>query len=107
MAHEKIPLSWSAFQRRRGRLSLLPLTSESSLHWAPEWSNLPAHVGERSAMPFQCARGVYTRNEEPTLDELLAEPIVRLVMARDGVQEIEVRRLARAAMRHRLVCDFD
>ena len=38
----------------------------------------------------------YTTSEaellgEPTLDELLAEPIVRLVMQRDGVNETEMR----------------
>jgi hypothetical protein len=44
-------------------------------------------------MPFQCARGPYSKNEEPTLDELLAEPAVRLVMARDRVDEAEVRRI--------------
>jgi hypothetical protein len=31
---------------------------------------------------------------EPTLDALLAEPIVRLLMARDGVEESALRRLA-------------
>jgi hypothetical protein len=44
-------------------------------------------------MPFQCARGAYSKNEEPTLDELLAEPAVRLMMARDRVDEAEVRRI--------------
>mgnify|MGYP003388091573 CR=1 FL=1 len=28
---------------------------------------------------------------EPTLDELLAEPIVRLIMKRDGVDETDMR----------------
>jgi hypothetical protein len=32
---------------------------------------------------------------EPTLDELLAEPAVRLLMSRDGVDEAALRRLAR------------
>ena len=50
-------------------------------------------------MPFSRARGLYTRNEEPTLDELLAEPIVRLVMVRDGVEDETVRRLGVAAQR--------
>ena len=45
-------------------------------------------------MPFRCARGAFTRNEEPTLDELLSEPAVRLVMARDRVNEREVRGIA-------------
>jgi hypothetical protein len=34
------------------------------------------------------------KNEEPSLDDLLAEPIVRLVMARDHVDEAAIRRLA-------------
>ena len=33
--------------------------------------------------------------KEATLDELLAEPIVQKVMARDGVEASAVRRLAR------------
>jgi len=52
-------------------------------------------------MAFRCARGAYSKNEEPTLDELLAEPTVRLVMARDRVDEAEVRRIA-AETRERL-----
>jgi hypothetical protein len=44
-------------------------------------------------MPFHCARGTYAKNEEPTLEELLAEPIVRLLMARDGVDEADLRQL--------------
>jgi hypothetical protein len=46
-------------------------------------------------MPFRCANGRYSHNEEPSLDEILAEPIVHLLMARDGVNEVEIRRLAR------------
>jgi hypothetical protein len=45
-------------------------------------------------MPFRCARGAYTCNEEPRLDELLAEDAVRLVMARDGWTEARIRMLA-------------
>ncbi|WP_165799207.1 hypothetical protein [Caulobacter zeae] len=38
----------------------------------------------------------------PTLDELLSEPIVRLLMRRDGVEEGEVRKLiARVASSRR------
>jgi hypothetical protein len=59
-------------------------------------------------MPFlPCARGPYTRNEEPTLAELLSEPIVRLVMARDRVKEADVRRLTKAAAKERLVWQSD
>ena len=46
-------------------------------------------------MPFRCASGDYTHNEEPTLDALLGEPIVRLVMARDRVDEDHIRQLCR------------
>ena len=46
-------------------------------------------------MPFRCANGRYSHNEEPSLDEILAEPIVRLLMARDGVDEADLRRLVR------------
>jgi hypothetical protein len=40
-------------------------------------------------------------NREMTLDELLAEPIVRLLMRRDGVEARELRALA-ARIRERL-----
>jgi hypothetical protein len=36
----------------------------------------------------------FTANWEPTLDEILEEPIVRQLMARDGVTEPILRRLA-------------
>jgi hypothetical protein len=39
----------------------------------------------------------------PSLDEILAEPIVRLLMARDGVDEVEIRRLARELIRAGLI----
>ena len=39
-------------------------------------------------MPFRCASGDYTHNEEPTLDALLGEPIVRLVMAATALPKI-------------------
>ena len=45
-------------------------------------------------MPFLCARGDYTCNEEPTLEELLAEPAIRVMMDRDGVEEAAIERLA-------------
>ena len=38
-------------------------------------------------------------NVEPTLDELLRDPIVRLVMQRDGINEDTVRCFAREAAR--------
>jgi hypothetical protein len=52
-------------------------------------------------MPFRCASGDYTHNEEPTLDALLSEPIVRIVMARDRVAEDHIRQLADAVLRRR------
>ena len=58
-------------------------------------------------MPFRCARGAYTGNEEPSLDELLAEPIVRLMTGPDRVKKADVRRLARVAERERLVWQSD
>jgi hypothetical protein len=36
----------------------------------------------------------FTANWEPTLEEILAEPIIRQLMARDGVTEPTLRRLA-------------
>ena len=36
----------------------------------------------------------FTANWEPTLDEILEEPIVRQLMVRDGVTEPTLRRLA-------------
>ena len=40
---------------------------------------------------------------ELSLDEMLADPIVRLLMARDGVSEHDVRRvMSEAAQRRRL-----
>jgi hypothetical protein len=47
-------------------------------------------------------RRPFTLNEEPSLDELLSEPIIRLLMARDGVDEEIVRRLAGDVCRNRL-----
>lgn len=38
-----------------------------------------------------CEETIMNKNVEPTLDELLEEPIVRLVMARDGVNADDVR----------------
>jgi hypothetical protein len=35
-----------------------------------------------------------TKGCEPTLDELLADPIIRMLMARDGVSEAAIRQLA-------------
>jgi hypothetical protein len=46
------------------------------------------------AMPFRCAQGNYTHNEEPSLNELLSDPIVRLLMVCDHVDEATVRQLA-------------
>jgi hypothetical protein len=37
------------------------------------------------------------RGAEPTLDEILAEPAVRLLMSRDGVDEGSLRRLVHDA----------
>jgi hypothetical protein len=45
-------------------------------------------------MPFRAACGEFSQNQEVTLDQLLAEPLVRLRMACDRVQEEVVRQLA-------------
>ncbi len=45
-------------------------------------------------MPFRCNFGPFTENEELSLDELLAEPIVRSIMARDNVEDAQVRQIA-------------
>jgi hypothetical protein len=51
-------------------------------------------------MPFSAARGVYSHNEEPSLDEILTEPIIRLLMARDGLEVETLRALLVAASAH-------
>lgn len=38
-----------------------------------------------------------TQMQEPTVSELLSDPVTRLVMQRDGVTEEQVRRLMRRA----------
>jgi hypothetical protein len=53
-------------------------------------------------MSFRCATGGFTKNEEPSLDELLGEPAVRLMMASDRIEEEHVRRVASKA-RKRLI----
>ena len=45
-------------------------------------------------MPFRCAHGTFTGNQEPSLDEMLAEPAIRLAMAKDGIEERHFRQLA-------------
>ncbi len=41
-------------------------------------------------------------NEEPSLDDLLADPIVHQLMGSDGLQAADVRRALFAAMQGRL-----
>jgi hypothetical protein len=36
-------------------------------------------------MPFRCARGPFSRNEEPTLEEMLSDDVLLMVMARDRI----------------------
>jgi hypothetical protein len=45
-------------------------------------------------MPFQCARGPFSHNEEPTLEQMLSDDIVQLVMARDRMTAEAMRQLA-------------
>jgi hypothetical protein len=42
---------------------------------------------------------LFRGNREPTLDQILAEPIVQTIMRRDGVDAETVRRLMRPAIR--------
>jgi hypothetical protein len=56
-------------------------------------------------MPFRAACGHFTRNQELTLDQLLAEPLVRLRMACDRVQENVVRQLAAEILERRRQAD--
>ena len=51
-------------------------------------------------MPFRCA-GEFTSNDEPTLDAILAEPIVRMRMASDHVDESDGRKLLKEALARR------
>ena len=49
---------------------------------------------------------MYIRNREPSLDELLSDPVTRLVMARDGFSDEAVRMLIEEA-RQRLMAGDD
>jgi hypothetical protein len=40
---------------------------------------------------------LFRGDREPTLDEILAEPIVRATMARDGITEVQIRQLMKRA----------
>ena len=46
------------------------------------------------------------RQAELTLDEMLADEIVHLVMRRDGVSEAEVREVVASLLRHRASGDM-
>ena len=45
-------------------------------------------------MPFRCARGPFSHNEEPTLEQMLSDDIVQLVTARDRMTAEAMRQLA-------------
>jgi len=45
-------------------------------------------------MPFRCARGAFSKNEERRLEELLTDDVLQLVMSRDGVTPETLRKLA-------------
>jgi hypothetical protein len=45
-------------------------------------------------MPFRCARGPFSHNEEPTLEQMLSNDIVQLMMARDRITAEAMRQLA-------------
>lgn len=46
-----------------------------------------------------------TRFQDPTLEELLADPVIRLVMRRDGFTGAQVRRIAHDARKRLAVPD--
>ena len=48
---------------------------------------------------------MFFRNREPSLDELLSDPVTRLVMARDGFSDEAVRTLLQETRRRLLVRD--
>jgi hypothetical protein len=48
-------------------------------------------------MPFQCARGPFSHNQEPTLEQMLSDEIVQLVMQRDRMTAKAMRQLATEA----------
>ena len=48
---------------------------------------------------------MFVRNREPSLDELLSDPVTRLVMARDGFSDEAVRTLLQEARRRLLTRD--
>ena len=58
-------------------------------------------------MPFSAAQGDYTHNEEPRLGEMLNELIIRLLMARGGVEVKTLRALLIAAGVHGRLLERD
>lgn len=48
---------------------------------------------------------MYIRNREPSLDELLSDPVTRLVMARDGFSDEAVRMLIKEARQRLMIRD--
>ena len=48
---------------------------------------------------------MYVRNREPSLDELLNDPVTRLVMARDGFSDEAVRTLLQETRRRLMTRD--
>jgi hypothetical protein len=48
---------------------------------------------------------MYFRNREPSLDDLLSDPVTRLVMARDGFSDEAVRTLLQETRRRLMTRD--
>ena len=48
---------------------------------------------------------MFVRNREPSLDELLSDPVTRLVMARDGFSDEAVRKLLEETRRRLMTRD--
>jgi hypothetical protein len=49
-------------------------------------------------------RAPFCGNDEPTLDQLFADPIIHRLMQRDGTNEAELRALLRQAASAQILC---
>ena len=49
---------------------------------------------------------MYFRNREPSLDDLLSDPVTRLVMARDGFSDEAVRTLLQETRRRLMTRNY-
>lgn len=74
-------------------------TVNTEIGWARTWVD---GSGIRADLPRRREEGAVTEwRREPPVDELLSEPVIRLLMARDGVDEVRLRRLLAEIERRR------